>query len=169
VQVRHLLVGGDEILELVLGHRLLREDPFLRHLFAVEDPGRRDDRRPPLKVRVDGRDRGQVVLLPLAQEVELILAGDRGDLLARILERLRGGDGRRAGLHPDAVELALVGDVVRDDLLRIRSVTIGLLVADDLELGVREDLLGRGPPRLQDVDSGQDPQREDLAARVDVV
>ena len=82
MQIRQTLVVRHDLLQLLLGDRVLREDPLLQDLLAVEDPGRRDDRRPPLEIRVDGRIRGQVVLLPLAQEVELILTGDRRDLLA---------------------------------------------------------------------------------------
>src|ERR1700754_1116450 len=140
VQRRH--VGLDVLVEVLLRDHRLRQDPLLRDFLALEDLGGQDDGRPPLEVGVGRGDRGQALVLPLHQEVVLILTADRGDLLAGVLERLDGGHRGRAGVHPDAVEGTLALDVVGHDRLRLGRVAVGELDADDVDAGLVEDALG---------------------------
>src|SRR4051794_14513700 len=73
VQRRHVRL--DVLIQRFLGDLGLREDPFLRDVLALEHLGGRDDRRTPLEVRVRRGDGGQLGVLPLHEEVVLILAG----------------------------------------------------------------------------------------------
>ncbi len=117
--------------------------------FSAEELHGRDDRGAPLVGRVGGRDRRQVLLLPLGEEVLLVLAGDDWHLDPGILERLDRRDRGCAGIHPDRVERAFALEIVLDDGLGLSAVVVGELEADDLDLGVgREDPLGGADQRV---------------------
>src|SRR5215207_2489815 len=167
VQRRHVRL--DVLVQRLLRDLRLREDPFLRDLFALQDLRGGDDGRPPLEVRVGRSDGLQTVFLPLGEEVVLVLARDERHFLARVLERLDGGDGGRAGVHPDAVQGAFLLQVVGDDRLRLGRITIGELDADDVQTGLVEDALGARPAGLEDVNARQDAEGEDLALRLDLL
>src|SRR5215216_3862045 len=76
VQRRHVWL--DVVVQVVVRDLGLRQDPLLRDLLALEDLQSGDDRRPPLVRRVRRRDRVPTLLLPLGEEVLLVLTGDGG-------------------------------------------------------------------------------------------
>jgi hypothetical protein len=78
-----------------------------------------DDRGAPLVGGEGRREGGEALVAPLDEEVLLVLAGDDRVGGAEVLERLDGGDGGGAGVHPDGVDGAEALEVVLDDRLGV--------------------------------------------------
>src|SRR3990170_1163513 len=82
----------------VLGQRALvdswlRKHPLLGHFLPTQDLGRGEHGRPPLVGRIGGGDSGETVLLPLGQEIVLVLSGYRRSPHPIAPEGLGGGKG----------------------------------------------------------------------------
>src|SRR5215216_1052333 len=126
VQRRHVRL--QILIEILVRDHRLWEDPLLGHFLPLQDHHRGDNRRPPLVGRIGRRNRGEAVVLPLAQKVLLVLTGDRRHIQAKILK---------------PIDRAEAVDVVGDDRLRVGYVTLGEFDANNVEIGLVEDGLGR--------------------------